>query len=198
MEQVLWSTPWIIGLMMCQVEGRVGTAGEWGTGPDHGGLECQGMGFSSAHTTQTPDAHPRHRNKAGLEHSRVLLDVQDVPSKYESRLAETSELVLSLSSPSLLLLSQNLQRPSLSTLPPPWQTLQRIGNRHSKFHPGASQGPHQRTLKATHPPQTRCSGVWLEFPFAAPAGVGLGMRKSRDSRLSFRGAHLSPGCAGIH
>lgn len=28
MEQVLWSTPWIIGPMMCQVEGRVGTVGE--------------------------------------------------------------------------------------------------------------------------------------------------------------------------
>lgn len=101
-----------------------GNSGRGGTGPDHGGLECQGMGFSSAHTTQTPDAHPRHR-EAGLEHSRrVLLDVQDVPSKYESRLAETSELVPLPLLPSLLLLSQNLQRPSLSTLPPPWQPQQ--------------------------------------------------------------------------
>jgi len=28
MEQVLWSTPWITGPVMCQVEGRVGTEGE--------------------------------------------------------------------------------------------------------------------------------------------------------------------------
>ena len=66
-----------------------GNSGRGGTGPDHGGLECQGMGFSSAHTTQTPDAHPRHR-EAGLEHSRrVLLDVQDVGQE----LSEPAETV---------------------------------------------------------------------------------------------------------
>ena len=43
--------------------------------------------------------------------------------------------------------------------------------------PGDSQGPPQRTLKAVHPPQTRCSRVWPEFSFTA--GVGLGMRNSR-------------------
>ena len=101
-----------------------GNRGREGTGPGHGGLEYQGMGFSSAHTTQTPDAHPQC-HEAGLEYSqRVPLDVQDVPSKYESRLAENFELVPLPLLPSLLLLSQKLQRPSLSTLPPPWQPQQ--------------------------------------------------------------------------
>lgn len=92
--------------------------GREGTGPDHGGLKRQGMGFSSAHTTQAPNTHPEH-HEAGLEYSRrVLLDVQDVPSKSESRLAENFDLVPLL--PSLLLLIQKLQHPSLSTLPPAW------------------------------------------------------------------------------
>lgn len=80
-----------------------GNRGREGTGPGHGGLECQGMGFSSVHTTQTPDAHPQH-HEAGLEYSqRMPLDVQDVPSKYESRLAENFELVPLPLLPSLLL-----------------------------------------------------------------------------------------------
>lgn len=48
-----------------------GNRGREGTGPGHGGLECQGMGFSSVHTTQTPDAHPQ-RHEAGLEYSQRM------------------------------------------------------------------------------------------------------------------------------
>lgn len=105
------------------------------------------------------------------------LDVQDVPSKSESRSARNFDFAPPL--PSLPLLSQSLQHPSLPTPPTPWQPQQGLEPPGQIATPSDSQDPPHRTPNAVHPPQTRYSRVWPELPFTAPAGVGLEARNSR-------------------
>lgn len=111
------------------------------------------------------------------------LDVQHVPSKSESRLAGNFDFAPPLPPAIESEAAASFPAHSLHTLATPAGS----GTPGQIATPSDSQDPPHRTPNAVHPPQTRCSRVWPELPFTAPAGVELEARNSRKNPDSASG-----------